>query len=66
MDLRRQELDRQGAAVQVVQGMQQQVSGVSIDEEMIALTQSQTAYAAAARFATTVNDLLATLLAMGT
>ena len=61
-----QELDRQQAAVQVVQGMQQQASGVSIDEEMISLTQSQTAYAAAARFATTVNDLLATLLAMGT
>ena len=61
-----QELDRQQAAVQVVQGMQQQASGVSIDEEMISLTQSQTAYAAAARFATTVNDMLATLLAMGT
>ena len=33
----------------VVQNLQQQTSGVSIDEEMIALTQSQTAYAAAAQ-----------------
>lgn len=59
-------LDRQTAAVQVVTGFQQQVSGVSTDEELIALSQAQTAYAAAARFATTINDLIGTLLLMGT
>jgi flagellar hook-associated protein 1 FlgK len=55
---------RQEAAVRVVQGLQQQVSGVSTDEEMINLSQSQTAYAAAARYATTVNELIVTLLEM--
>ena len=50
------------AALQVVQNLQQQVSGVSSDEEMINLSQSQTAYAASARFATTVNELIAALL----
>jgi flagellar hook-associated protein 1 FlgK len=58
-------LDRQTAAVQVVTGFQQQVSGVSTDEELIALSQAQTAYAAAARFVTTINDIMDTLLGMG-
>lgn len=58
-------LDRQQAAVQVVQGLQQQVSGVSTDEELIALTQSQNAYAAAAKYVTTIQDLLETLIRMG-
>lgn len=58
-------LDRQQAAVQVVQGLQQQVSGVSTDEELIALTQSQNAYAAAAKYVTTIQDLLETLMRMG-
>jgi flagellar hook-associated protein 1 FlgK len=57
-------VSRQEAAVRVVQGLQQQVSGVSTDEEMINLTQSQTAYAAAARYATTINELVVTLLSM--
>ena len=57
-------VSRQEAAVRVVQGLQQQVSGVSTDEEMINLSQSQTAYAAAARYATTVNELIVTLLQM--
>jgi flagellar hook-associated protein FlgK len=39
---------------------------VSTDEELIALSQAQTAYAAAARFVTTINDLIGTLLLMGT
>ena len=57
-----QDVSHQEAAVQVVQGLQQQVSGVSTDEEMINLSQSQAAYTAAARYATTVNDMIQTLL----
>jgi flagellar hook-associated protein 1 FlgK len=53
---------RQQAALQVVQNLQQQVAGVSTDEEMINLSQSQTAYAAAARYATTMNSIIGTLL----
>jgi flagellar hook-associated protein 1 len=56
---------RQRAAVQLVEGLQQQVAGVSIDEELINLTQSQTAYAAAARYVTVLNEVVATLLEMG-
>ena len=59
-------LDRQTEAVQIVTGYQQQVSGVSTDEELVSLSQTQTAYAAAARFATTINDIIGTLLLMGT
>jgi flagellar hook-associated protein 1 FlgK len=57
-------LDRQRATVELARGLAQQASGVSTDEELVALTQAQTAYAAAARFATTINDIIATLLAM--
>jgi flagellar hook-associated protein 1 FlgK len=53
---------RQQAAVQVVEGLQQQVSGVSTDEEMINLSQSQAAYAAAARYAAVINEMIQTLL----
>ena len=53
---------RQEAALHVVESLQQQVSGVSTDEEMINLAQSQTAYAAAARYATTMNSIISTLL----
>jgi flagellar hook-associated protein 1 FlgK len=59
-------LDRQQAAVQVVQSLQQQTSSVSTDEEMIALTQSQNAYAAAAKYIGTVEDMMKTLLDMMT
>ena len=52
---------RQEAAMHTVQSLQQQVSGVSTDEEMINLSQTQTAYAAAARYATTVNAMIDTL-----
>jgi flagellar hook-associated protein 1 FlgK len=61
-----QALDRQQTSVQVVQNLQQQTSGVSTDEEMINLTQSQNAYAAAARYATTIQSVLDTLLQMAT
>ena len=55
---------RQQAAVQVVQTLQQQTSGVSTDEELISLTQSQTAYAAAARFIGTTQNIIDELLGM--
>ena len=55
---------RQQAAVQVVQSLQQQTSGVSTDEELISLTQSQTAYAAAARFIGTTQNIIDELLNM--
>jgi flagellar hook-associated protein 1 FlgK len=55
---------RQQAAVQVVQSLQQQASGVSTDEELISLTQSQTAYAAAARFIGTTQNIIDELLNM--
>jgi flagellar hook-associated protein 1 FlgK len=57
-------VDRQQTAVQVVQSLQQQASGVSTDEEMIGLTQSQSAYAAAAKYIGTVQDMIRTLLNM--
>jgi flagellar hook-associated protein 1 FlgK len=59
-------VDRQQAATQLVESMQQQAEGVSTDEELISLSQAQTAYAAAARFATTINDVIETLLQMAT
>lgn len=57
-------LDRQEAALAAVRALQAQTAGVSTDEELISLTQAQTAYAAAARFITTMNDVLDTLLGM--
>lgn len=60
-----QALERQQAAVQLVQSLQQQTSGVSTDEELISLSQSQTAYAAAAKFATTIDEIIQTLLELG-
>jgi flagellar hook-associated protein 1 FlgK len=59
-------VDRQQAAVQVVQALQQQTSSVSTDEEMIGLTQSQDAYAAAAKYIGTVQEMIKTLLNMMT
>jgi flagellar hook-associated protein 1 FlgK len=40
----------------------EQVSGVSLDEEMTDLIRFQRAYEAAAHFANVVNDLLGTLI----
>ena len=57
-------VDRQESAVQVVQSLQQQTSGVSTDEELIALTQAQDAYAAAAKFIITVQNMIQSLLDM--
>ncbi len=57
-------VDRQEAAVAVVTSLQQQTSGVSVDEEMIALTQAQYAYEAAAKYMGTVQTMIDSLLEM--
>ncbi len=57
-------VDRQQAALGAVQSLQAQTSGVSVDEEMIALTQSQYAYAAAGRYIGAVQDMIQALLDM--
>ncbi len=59
-----QAVDRQKALVALTQGLQQQAEGVSTDEELIFLTQSQMAYAAAARYVTVIREALDALLNM--
>jgi flagellar hook-associated protein 1 FlgK len=58
--------DRQGASLEQTRNVQAQVSGVSTDEELISLTQSQHAYAAAARYITVIDEVVQTILAMAT
>ena len=41
-----------------------EVSGVSMDEEMVNMVQFQSAYSAAAKMVTTVNEMLESLIAM--
>ena len=55
-------VERQAAAVQALQALQQQTSGVSTDEELISLSESQTAYAAAARHISTMREVIQSLL----
>lgn len=57
-------LGAQEGAVALVQGLRDQVSGVSIDEEMTMLIQSQQAYEAAARYVRSIQETLDALLAM--
>ncbi len=57
-----QSVEAQTAAVELLQNLEQQTSGVSIDEEMANLMQSQYAYQAAARYINVVNDMLDTLI----
>jgi flagellar hook-associated protein 1 FlgK len=47
-----------------IQNMRDTVSGVSTDEEMLMLVQYQSGYEAAARYLTTVDDMLNTLMNM--
>lgn len=54
--------DVQTATVQQVDGARQSYSGVSTDEEMTAMVEFQHAYEAAARFMTTVDSILDTLI----
>ena len=57
-------LDRQQASLDFVQGLQQQTSSVSVDDELIALTQAQNTYAAAARYMSTLTSVFDSLLQM--
>jgi flagellar hook-associated protein 1 FlgK len=56
----------QDQLTQQLQTQQQSVSGVSIDEEMTNLISFQQAYAASARFLTTISNLYGTLMSEGT
>jgi flagellar hook-associated protein 1 FlgK len=47
-----------------MQNMRDSIAGVSIDEEMLLLTQYQTGYEAAAKFLSTVDEMLDTLMNM--
>jgi flagellar hook-associated protein 1 len=53
------------AAMDNLQNRKQQVSGVSMDEEMAHLVSVQKAYQAAAKVVTTVDQMMQTLLGMG-
>lgn len=52
----------QAFAVQQVDNERQSTAGVNLDEEMANMTQAQKAYQAAARYMTTVSDMLDTLI----
>ncbi len=54
----------QTTMVQNLKQYQQEVSGVSLDEEMVNLVQFQQAYTAAAKLITTADDMLDTLMGM--
>ena len=51
-------------ALTQMQNMRDSISGVSVDEEMIMLTQYQSGYEAAARFLTAVDEMLETLMSI--
>lgn len=55
-------LDVRDAMTAQVETMRQSVSGVSLDEEMVAMTQYQRAFEAASRVFTTADQLLETLI----
>jgi flagellar hook-associated protein 1 FlgK len=57
-----QAVETQAAIREQIQAMREAVSGVSLDEEMVALTKYQRAYEAASRVLTTVDELLQDLL----
>jgi flagellar hook-associated protein 1 len=54
----------QSTMVQNLQSYRDEVSGVSLDEEMVNLIQFQQAYSAAAKLITTANDMLDSLMGM--
>jgi flagellar hook-associated protein 1 FlgK len=57
-----QAMETQDAIRDQLQAMREAVSGVSLDEEMVALTKYQRAYQAAGRVLTTVDELMQDLL----
>lgn len=58
--------NHQDSLIQGLEGYRQEVSGVSLDEEMINLVKFQHSYNAAARLITTADEILTTLLTLGT
>ena len=54
----------QSTMVQNLDNYRQEVSGVSLDEEMVNLVQFQQAYNAAAKLITTADDMMDTLMSM--
>ncbi|MEO8905633.1 MAG: flagellar hook-associated protein FlgK [Polyangiaceae bacterium] len=56
------DVDTQGAILQQVQSMHQSESGVSLDEEMVALTKYQNAYQAASKLLNVADSLLGELM----
>ena len=56
--------DHQSAVSLQLSTYREEISGVSLDEEMIALVQFQSAYNAAAKLVTTVDEMLDSLIAM--
>ncbi|MEP7052772.1 MAG: flagellar hook-associated protein FlgK [Pseudomonadota bacterium] len=56
------DVDTQGAILQQVQSMHQSESGVSLDEEMVALTKYQNAYQAASKILNVADSLLGELM----
>ena len=57
--------EARGAVRNEVERLRDQVSGVSLDEEAASLLKFQRAYEANARFFTTVDSVLETLLSLG-
>ena len=56
--------DSTGDSLAQIQNMRDSVAGVSTDEEMLMLIQYQSGYEAAARYLTTVDEMLDTLMSM--
>ena len=56
--------EHQSAVSMQLSTYREEISGVSLDEEMIALVQFQSAYNAAAKLVSTVDELLQSLIAM--
>jgi len=56
------DVDTQGAVLSQVQALHQSQSGVSLDEEMVALSKYQTAYQAASKVINVVDSLMQELL----
>ena len=55
-------LETQNQLMKQLEEMRQSVSGVSVDEELSNMIKYQHGYAAAARFITTVNQMLDTII----
>lgn len=57
--------EHQTTLLKQMQSQREQLSGVSLDEEMLNLTKYQTGYSAAARFSSVINELMDLLMTFG-